>query len=462
VEKLPYLKELGITALELLPVYEFLEREQKQQTALTMEEMKENYKTDPAGEPGRINYWGYKDAYYFAPKASYSAGKHSDISFKEMVKALHKSGIEVILQFYFSPQVSQAFIAKVCRYWVQEYHIDGIRLLGVGVPLSLIGDDPLLWNTKIMYEHVEDRAIQPQYKHMASYNDGYMYAMRHFLKGDVGSLHQAFDAFLASSDQTGNVVYLTNYNTFTLNDLVSYGRKHNEANGENGRDGCDDNVSWNCGMEGPARKKQITLLREKQMKNALAMLILSKGTPVIMAGDEFANSQNGNNNPYCQDNAVSWLNWKDLTRNQEQFQYTCKLIHLVKEFPILKQTSGRKNGELYPSLSFHGREAWKLAWDQSNEEAGGILYYGAESCIYLCFNMNWEETALAIPNLPGEITWELLLDTACPDRKCPDAAGETKTEWTKEDKAVAMAPRSIKIIAVKGSMKFDHEGVSAF
>ncbi len=462
VEKIPYLKELGITALELLPAYEFMEQERSEEHPLTMEYVKANYKAEPArlSDKERINYWGFKEAAYFAPKASYSASKHPDISFKNMVKELHKQGIEIIMQFYFLPAVNQVYLLEVLRFWVQEYHVDGFRLLGTGIPIEFLASDPILYNTKLLYENFDGQRFyegegEPVFRHLATCNDGAMFALRHFLKGDVGALGTAFEAMLYESRWAGNMVYMTNYNSFTLKDMVSYDRKHNEENGEEGRDGNNHNVSWNCGIEGPSKRKNILALRKKQMKNALVLLLFSKGTPVILAGDEFENSQNGNNNPYCQDNLISWLNWRDLAKNREQFQFTKELIGLRKEFTLLKIRAVEKNRRTrveYPYLSYHGKDAWKLSWNESNEEAGGILFYSEQTYLYLCINMNWQEKTLALPNLPGKSRWELLLDTS----------DQEKRGLLADEKEIFMRPRSIKIITAKGSKSDFDESLSAF
>ena len=462
VEKIPYLKELGITAIELLPAYEFMECEKEPPKVLTMDYVKENFKAVPEEKPViKFNYWGFKEAYYFAPKAAYSAGKNPVNSFKNMVKELHKAGIEVLMQFYFPQTISRSYILEVIKYWVKEYHIDGIRLLGVNIPVSVIATLPELLNTKIMYENIPiheiyDYQYVPAYKNLANYNEGYLYAVRKFLKGDVGSLQAAFNAMNQGQKQIANTVYLTNYNTFTLKDLVSFDRKHNEENGENGRDGNNNNLSWNCGVEGPTKKKNIQSLRERQMRNAITLLMLSKGTPVIMAGDEFGNSQGGNNNPYCQDNAISWLNWKDLAKNQSHFEFTKQMIAFMKDNPLLKKTKDqatRRIGVEYPYMSYHGTDAWKLEWSAANEEAGGILYYGDYSYIYIGFNMHWQENTLALPNIPGNHKWELLLDTS----------QEQEEKWiTESEKTIFMPPRTIKIIAAKGSKDDFNENLSAF
>ncbi len=465
IEKISYLKELGITTLELLPAYEFQEQERlmpMEPAGLSMEYMKENYHINlqAGGESQKLNYWGFKEGCYFAPKASYAAGKEPDISFKEMVKALHQAGIEMIMQFYFPSAVSPVFILEVLRFWQLEYHVDGFHLLGVGIPIELLATDSVLCNAKLLYEQVDSLKTYgekycPVYRNVAAYHDGYMYALRHFLKGDVGALGNAFEAMLFNSKTVGNMVYMTNYNSFTLMDMVSYDRKHNEENGEDGRDGNNYNVSWNCGAEGPSRKKNIVALRKKQMKNAMTLLLFSKGTPVLLAGDEFGNTQGGNNNPYCQDNQISWLNWKDSVRNEEQLCFTRELIRLRKEFPLLqKQTDGKSKRDRveYPYLSFHGKEAWKLNWNDSNEEAGGILFYSQQTYLYICINMYWQERTLALPNLPAEEEWVLLIDTS--QEEVPGSIANKKS--------VVLRPRSIKLITAKGSKSDFDESISAF
>lgn len=462
IEKIPYLKELGITAIELLPSYEFMECEKEPPKVLTMDYVKENFMAVPEEKPvTKINYWGFKEAYYFAPKAAYSAGKNPVNSFKNMVKELHKAGMEVIMQFYFPQTIQRSYILEVIKYWVKEYHIDGVRLLGVNIPIAVIASQPELLNTKIMYENIPvheiyDYQYVPAYKNLANYNEGYLYSVRKFLKGDVGSLQAAFHAMNHGQKQVANTVYLTNYNTFTLKDLVSFDRKHNEENGENGRDGNNNNLSWNCGVEGPTKKKNIITLRERQMRNAVTLLMLSKGTPVIVAGDEFGNSQGGNNNPYCQDNAISWLNWKELIKNQEHFQFTKNMIEFMKDNIWLKKTkeqAARRNGVEYPFMSFHGTDAWKLEWSAANEEAGGILYYADYSYLYIGFNMHWQENTLALPNIPGNHKWELLLDTSL----------EQEEKWIGEEKkTISIPPRTIKIIAAKGSKEDFNESLSTF
>ena len=460
IEKLPYLKELGVTTLELLPAYEFSEIENSRSAAVSMEDMKQQGVYGQKEEETRINYWGYKEAFYFVPKASYSGGKDSSHSFKNLVKELHKQGMEIMMQFFFPINISRAFIFQVLQFWIKEYHVDGFRLMGVNIPAELIASMDEFCNTKILYETMEENLVYgyqktPCYFNLASYNDSYMYSLRKFLKSDVGSLQQAFHDMINGGNRIKRVIYMTNYNTFTLHDLVSYDRKHNEKNGEMGSDGNNHNVSWNCGAEGDTKKKQVLQLRKRQMKNALTLLFFSKGTPVLLAGDEFCNSQKGNNNPYCQDNSISWLNWKDLEKNKEHFDFCRWLIQLRKQNKLydiekLKILEGER--ERLPAISFHGKEAWKLDWSTANEEAGGILYYLQNGFLYLAINMHWESTNLALPSLPLEGDWKVILNTG---------AQEEDIFIDRKKKVIKVPPRTIVVLEAKRKEQ-NGKGITAF
>ena len=457
IEKIPYLKELGITALELLPSYEFNEVEADVRTHYSMEEMKEQAAYTKKENSLRLNYWGFKEAFYFVPKASYSGSGNPSFSFKDMVKNLHRQGIEVVMQFYFPLNIPRAMIIEVLQFWVEEYHVDGFRLLGVHIPVELLAGIPKLANIKILYECFNENDIYsyqqiPLCPNLASYNDSYMYSQRKFLKSDVGSLQQAFQEFLNAGTRIKRMIYITNYNSFTLQDLVSYDRKHNEDNGENGTDGNNCNLSWNCGIEGNTRKKSILDLRKQQMRNAMSLLLMSRGIPVILSGDEFCNSQKGNNNPYCQDNLISWINWKDLDKNKEFFNFTCKLISLRKE-EILKKEKSLKalEGEKLPEVSFHGKDAWKLDWSAANEEAGGILFVSESSFLYMGINMHWKEALLALPALAIKEAWSVIVDTA----------GKAGQMIGRKEKQLRIPSRSIIILRAERKEK-DVKGITAF
>ncbi|MCR4650825.1 MAG: hypothetical protein K5662_03625 [Lachnospiraceae bacterium] len=366
VEKLPYLEELGITTIEIMPSYEFIEFEDKRK--------KNNEEViDPYGELApKLNYWGYKKGYYFAPKASYATpGKNPVEEFHAMVEAIHDRGMEIIMQFYFPRDVKQAMILEALKYWVVEYQIDGFHLCGDNIMLSLLGTEPLLANTKLLYNGVPVNEIygnsRPTYKNLAVCNDDYMYNIRRFLKSDEGQLESVIMNMRWIDERIAGVHYITGSNGFTLMDLVSFDRKHNEENGENDRDGNPYNASWNCGVEGSTRRKTVNRLRRKQIRNAIVFNMFTESTPMMLAGDEFGNSQKGNNNPYCLDNNVTWLNWKDIDRNSDILSFTRQCIAFRKEHGILHMDKSLKMSDYeskgVPDLSYHGEECWRIEGD---------------------------------------------------------------------------------------------------
>ena len=429
MEKIPYLKELGITAVELMPSCEFLELEREKRQEPTMEEAKKRYMEDPeAEETPRINYWGYKEGYYFAPKFSYAASDHPAEEFKSLVKALHAAGIELIMQFYFPPSVKQTYILEVIRHWVLEYHVDGFHLLGMKVPVVLLATEPMLGNTKLFCEEmpcgdIYENGETPVYKNLASYNDSFLYPMRGFLKGDENVLPSVLSCLKRNPSQAGVINYITNYSGFSLADLVSYDGKHNEENGEDNRDGSDSNFSWNCGAEGKTRKKAVLRLRRRQMKNAMLLLLTAQGTPMIVSGDEFGFSHRGNNNPYCQDNAVNWLDWRLAEENGDFLAFVKSAVAIRKAHPILHCPEELTMLDYlscgFPDLSYHGEEAWKLRTDRQSRIAG-LMYCGSyakrshkedDESFYIAYNMHWEEHDFALPALPEGRTWMRILDT---------------------------------------------------
>lgn len=432
VEKLPYLKELGITTVELQPAYEFLELqnrvESKKQNSYSghWESMVQEQSQE---DPGKYtNYWGYKKGYYYAPKGGYAAGEEPSLEFKEMVKAFHKNGMEVIMQFYFPEDVPDREIPEILRFWAWEYHVDGFHLIGANLPIALVAEDHALADTKLWYFDFDADAVYgddktPKYRNMAQYRDDFMYDMRRFLKGDSNMLGSVLYHMRNNPAQKGCLNYITNYYGFTLMDLVSYDFKHNEANGEQNQDGNDSNQSWNCGVEGSSRKGRILRLRRKQIKNALCMLFFSQSTPLLFMGDEFGNSQKGNNNPYCQDNEVTWLNWKDLEKNRDLYEFTKELIALRKAHPILHQEKELRIMDYiscgYPDLSYHGEAAWRPSLEGNSHQVG-LMYCGKyaetdqkkeDDFFYVALNMHWEPHIFAMPRLPKELRWELLLQT---------------------------------------------------
>lgn len=410
-EKIPYLKDLGITTLELQPAYEFVE------SAISPEESpKEKY-------TGKLNYWGYKEAFYYVPKRAYTYGKDASTEFKDMVKALHQNGMELIMQFYFPDSVLRMDILPILRYWHTEYHVDGFHIKGNNIPMQDIAQDAYLSNAKIWSNTFSDETTKSNGindgKRFAVYNDYFMCVMRGFLKADKEMLKPAMDCMISNPAEHGLIKYLTNYYGFTMADMVRYQKKQNLANGEENRDGTDYNCTWNCGVEGNTRKQNILDLRTQQIKNALALLFLSQGTPLIFMGDEFANSQKGNNNPYCQDNDISWLNWSDLEKNRNLYEYLKCLIRMRKEIKILSHnkqyvlTDYQSIG--YPELSFHDEEAWKYSWDTEYNHIGlminGDYVSGCEETYwYIAINTHWEVHSFVLPSLEHK-KWRLYFKT---------------------------------------------------
>ena len=324
VEKIPYLKELGINMIELMPAYEF--NEIKKENATSM-------KGQFAIESPVLNYWGYTDGYAFAPKASFAwtntpGGEVEE--FKYLVRELHKNGIEISMEFFFPQGTNPKLILDCLHYWVMEYHIDGIHANCEEAVMRMVETDNLLCTTKIFTysfsNNTDFYGRKSEIRNIANFNDDFMVCARRFIKGDEDMLNTMAYKITANPPGVAVVNYVANHNTFTLYDTVSYDRKYNEANGENNRDGAVYNYSWNCGAEGDTRKRKIMDLRKRQIKNALCLVFLSQGVPMLYAGDEMCNSQKGNNNPYCLDNEISWTNWNTNAMAKEILEFTKNII----------------------------------------------------------------------------------------------------------------------------------------
>ena len=416
IEKIPYLVSLGVKQLELMPVYEFEE--------FPRPKRKSNmYEQEVAAESLKLNYWGYTPGFYFAPKSSYAYGKDAARELKDLVKALHKVGIELILEFYFEETVAPHMIMDCIEYWVEEYHIDGVHLNRSAVPMKMIVMEPSLKSTKIFTEYFDQSELleetrNPKRKHLAEYHDGFLIDARRLLKGEEDTLRAFTGKAKKNPDFTGVVNYLANHNGFTMMDMVSYDEKHNEANGENNRDGSDYNYSWNCGLEGVTKKKQVLQLRNKQLRNAFAMLMFAQGIPLIYGGDEFGNSQQGNNNVYGQDNELSWIQWNNSKASKELLEYVKKLIafrtahtafHMEKE---ASQSDYKSTG--IPDLSFHCENAWYAGFEAYRRHIG-IMYgagYAEKNTIYVAYNLHQSDHEFGLPTLPKGKKWKVIFNTA--------------------------------------------------
>ncbi|MCR5235407.1 MAG: hypothetical protein K6E53_16110 [Lachnospiraceae bacterium] len=426
IEKIPYLKGLGISQVELMPAYDFEECESIK--SYRAEGLDENGKA--TGSENRINYWGFKAGSYFVPKPQYSYSDDSVTEFKEMVKALHAAGIELVMQLYFPAEINRNLVTDCLRFWVREYHIDGFHIFGSNLPMDIIATDPLLTDTKMYYERYDTERIfaSDQYcfnRFLAEYNQDYMIDMRRFLKSDEDMLNSFLYRQRRNPPRIKTINHITSFDGFTLNDLVSYDYKHNEDNGEDNKDGTGYNYSWNCGCEGRTRKSAILKLRMKQLKNAFCLLMFSQGMPMIMAGDEFMNSQNGNNNPYCQDNETTWLNWNMNQRCRELHDFVRELIALRRAHGILRMEKeatlldSRSCG--FPDISYHAEMAWYPQMEPHIRHVGTMLcgdYVDSDipdDYFYIATNMHWEEHSFALPKLPSNMTWSYCMDTDISD-----------------------------------------------
>ncbi|MBO5460956.1 MAG: glycogen debranching protein [Ruminococcus sp.] len=404
IEKIDYLKDLGINQIQCMPIYEFSNIVNKKK-----------------------NYWGYGTGYYFAPKASYAASKDASRELKDMVKACHKAGIEVVLEMPFDGGIRFQTALECLQYYMMEYHIDGFIVNPYVVSWGDLKNDPLLKGTKLMRK-----------------NDWFQNTIRRFLKSDSAMVPEVKEALKHQAGIYGEYNYITSHTGFTLNDLVSYNEKHNEANGEENQDGPDQNYSWNCGEEGPSRKRGVVELRNRQRRNAFLFLLAAQGTPCILAGDEFGNTQNGNNNVYCQDNETAWLDWRNLKKNKELFDYVKLLIHLRKEhFALHKDiplTGMDKTESGIPDVSYHGEYAWQILSNAASRQLG-VMYNdvreGVQDTCYLAYNAHWTAHDFALPVLQDKV-WKKLIDTS----------EEISEEWI-ESKTVEVGPRSIVLLTAQ-------------
>lgn len=466
MEKIPYLKDLGINAVELMPIFEF-------------DEIKDNREYN-----GNVlvDYWGYNPISFFAPNTSYAA-KAEDHStgteLKKLIKRLHDNGIECFLDVVFNhtaegnemgPSISfkgfdnniyymltprgeyynfsgcgntlncnhpvvRHMILECLRYWVTDYHVDGFRfdlasILGRNEDGSPMSNAPLLQNlaydqiladVKLIAEAWDAGGLYqvgtfPSWNRWAEWNGKYRDDMRDFLKGDIGLMPVAARRISGSKDiynpvhrgDNASVNFLNCHDGFTLWDMYCYSHKHNEANGWNNTDGTDDNRSWNCGWEGETDNEHINKLRHRLCKNAMTTLLLSRGTPMFLAGDEFLNTQYGNNNTYCQDSPISWLEWDQLEKNREHFRFTRYLIKFRNEHPVIRKYMGGC------SLGFP--DSWALGPDHTNVLrvifAGRNADNTADDIVCVAINAHWERQDCYLPELPHYLCWQIETDSS--------------------------------------------------
>jgi len=465
IEKIPYLKDLGVTAVELLPVFQF----------------------DPQdAPPGRVNYWGYQPVSFFAPHHAYASVSDPVAvldEFRDMVKALHRAGIEVILDVVFNHTseggadgatfcyrgfandtyyilqadksrfadytgcgntlnanhpIVRRLIQDSLRYWVAEMHVDGFRfdLASIlsrdegGQPLPNppvlwdIESDPLLSGTKLIAEAWDAAGLYQVGSFVGDswqeWNGRFRDDVRKFLRSEDGTVSTLATRLLGSPDLYGHeareaeqsINFVACHDGFTLNDLVSYDDKHNDANGEDNRDGHNENLSWNCGIEGPTDDPAIEALRNRQVKNFLAATFLSVGTPMILMGDEVRRTQHGNNNAYCQDNEISWFDWSLLERHGDIHRFVKSLIGFRQRRDVLTDTAGLTLNQLLDQarLVWHGVALHRADWGpQSHSLAFTLESRHKRFLLHGIFNAYWEPLSFELPAADG---WRRCIDTA--------------------------------------------------
>ncbi len=515
-EKIPYLLDLGINCLELMPIYEFDEYEHS--------------KTNPETGEMLINYWGYSTLNFFAPKSGYAAtgkyGMQVD-ELKTLIKELHKNGIEVLLDVVFNhtaegdhrgPTISfkgidnntyymltpegyyfnfsgtgntlncnhpvvRSMVLDCLRYWASEYHIDGFRfdlaaILGRaqdGSPLNnpplleSLAYDPVLAKCKLIAEAWDAGGLYqvgsfPAYGRWAEWNGKYRDTLRRFLKGEEGLVGELSQRLQGSPDlystrgTAAGINFITCHDGFTLYDLFAYNEKHNEANGENNNDGNNDNFSWNCGWEGETDDAGINTLRHRQIKNALTILMVSQGIPMILMGDEMGRTKYGNNNTYCHDNDLNWLNWDLTEKNADLYYFARHIINFRRNHPVLRNKDHFRNSDYkgtgYPDISFHGTQAWNADWSGSSRVLAIMLDGGhakngftTDDTVYIAINMHWEALPFELPHLPEGKSWHVSVNTDMPS---PYDFHKLNSEPVMENQySCILGPRSVVILLGK-------------
>ena len=341
---------------------------------------------------------------------------------KSLVRQMHLAGIEVILEMPFTEGTTFSLILDCLRYWVMQYHVDGFIVNPYICNPDELAKDPVLAKSKILKKE-----------------DGFQNVMRRFLKGDEGMIRDVICQLKNQDTQLYN--YIASHNGFTLCDVVSYDGKHNEANGENNLDGPDYNYSWNCGAEGNSRKKVVNELRKNQIFNAFFLLLFAQGMPCILSGDEFMNTQKGNNNAYCQDNLISWLDWNQLSRQEELYTFVCRLIALRKACmkQIAKKSEDTMGRSGIPQISYHGEDAWQMPAGRASRQLG-VFYHeeSTEKDFYIAYNMHWLSHSFALPSLPKGMEWVCIAGTK-------EGVLDEKEAVPVKDKKVQLEERTIKV-----------------
>ncbi|MCM1282091.1 MAG: alpha-amylase family glycosyl hydrolase [Muribaculaceae bacterium] len=481
MNKIGYLKRLGVTSVELMPVYEFEEMpvpvtiQLPEYVTWTSDEEDVIRPAAPKEERGKLNYWGYGPGDYFAVKASYASNpENAAVEYKTLIRRLHEHGMECIMEMFFPEGTNHNLILDALRYWVKEYHVDGFHLLGPSIPLTAVVQDNMLSRTKLFCESFPaEVAGELRRGTLFVYKEEYMYPARKILNHLNSNMREFADQQRKQGATLGYVNYIAGNNGFTLADLFMYNDKHNEANGEGNLDGNAWNFSNNYGVEGPSRRRYINSLRRIKWRNSMMMLFLAQGVPLVWAGDEIGNSQQGNNNAYCQDNTVGWLNWRNESSHRKELQFLRQLAAFRREHPILSNETPfqfcdyRSLGA--PDLSFHGENAWILEPDVG-QMCLGMMYCGAYSReadktddVYVAYNFFAAVSRLALPKLAGNREWYLVMDSAS-ETPCYE-----EPVWQEQQAYIHLKPQSICVLVSrpgksekKRRSKKHEQGMGAF
>lgn len=452
-EAIPYFQELGINAVEFMPMYEWSEELRRHHSSI--------YPDPVPSEQTLKNYWGYAaDNYYYAPKALFAAGKDPSRECRQMIARMHEAGIACIMEFYFPEGTDPMLATGALHHWKLYYGVDGFHLIGAGAPVEAAVRSPLLKDSYLFLDRVDADWIygteKPERRRIAEYSPDFMGCGRRMLKSDSGQIWDFMYQIRKNAESYGVVNYMANNNGFTLHDMVSYNKKHNEANRENNLDGMPANDVWNCGEEGPTDKPAILAFRLKQMKNAMLYTLLSQGIPLIYQGDEFANSQGGNNNAYAMDNEVGWVRWKRTACSKQYLSFVKDAIAFRKSHPVLHQAHPVRMSDYrecgYPDLSYHDKDAW---YPQLDIDSRGIacMYSGlyaqkadgtADDFVYIAYNSYWKPQEYALPKLPEGMCWQVALQT-----ELSELTGYETGARLPEQKRVTVTPRTVLVLVGK-------------
>lgn len=418
LSKLSYLKELGITSIEFMPLYDFEELFLESKMTIS-----------PKGKvseitefTGKRNYWGFGEANYFAPKASYFGGADKCVdAMRDLVSTLHKNGFEAIMEMAFAKDTPAEMMLECLRYYVRYFHIDGFHIVGCNGPIERIAIDPFLADTKIFYEYIPEEILfkESGKKHLFIYNDSFMNVTRQIENHMNGSMIQFANHMRRQNSAYGFVNYMANVNGFSMWDSFSYGEKHNFDNGEDNRDGTNTNFSFNYGIEGKTTNRMINANRFREMRNAFTALMLAQSVPLFVAADEVAATHLGNNNPYCQDNKMGYTVFSKTKSKEELRSFVKELVAFRKNHKCLRSEEPFLMNDYrhlgLPDMSFHGTEPWMMSIGEE-QKALGVLYNGAyvdeSEEVFVCYNYHYDSVNMALPLLAPGKRWRLCFNTA--------------------------------------------------